>query len=203
MSSKPTLEPLAARRFASPESLAWAANAELLRYHHEDALYLCALVLTGDHDQARDLTAQCISLAVVDPASTDPSKRADPLRTRRDLARSVIEIHRQHPTVPAADPIGKAPTSFGELVGLLEQLTHLQRAALALCVYGDHSAAQAAIVLGISAETCHQLLISGLGDLAQSPLDSAVPHTLASAARDVRRSAERRVLHRTDSTALA
>ena len=59
------------------------------------------------------------------------------------------------------------PLRFDDFIPWLGTLSSYQRAAIGLCVYGEHRAWQAAEVLDVSTATVHELLFWGLQDLAQ------------------------------------
>lgn len=139
-----------------------AARPELLCYHHGSALYLCALMMTGDRGVAVNSAADAI---VRVGSSPGPTADLDSLAMRRELSSLVFGDCRGRPRRPP-ERWNDLPSSFDHLAHITASTARHQREALALCVYGGHSASQAATLLGIDADSAYRLLSWGLRDLA-------------------------------------
>ena len=98
-----------------------------------------------------------VTLAMVDLArSTDAESHEDTLRF---LARRVY----RHSQEVSVEPSGT--THLPPLMVWLGQLAQLQRACLALCVFGGHTHREAADLLGVPPSTVAELLTAGLREL--------------------------------------
>lgn len=137
--------------------------AERLCDRHGPALYLLALTVTGCPGEARRAVAAVIA---------DTCRRPDRLGpvgnhgTRRELARRVYAECTNREERARFDPDVR-PLVFEDFMPWLGELSRYQRAAIALCLYGEHRAWQAANVLEVSTATVHELLFWGLQDLTQ------------------------------------
>ncbi|WP_426246732.1 sigma factor-like helix-turn-helix DNA-binding protein [Nocardioides sp. LHG3406-4] len=114
-----------------------------------------ALALLGDEETAM----RAVALAMTDLARSDISTAPD--EARRSLAR---HVYRRSTELGADTPSMLRPLPA---MTWLAQLAQLQRACLALCVFGGHSYQQAADLLGVPGETVAQMLTSGLRELGR------------------------------------
>jgi hypothetical protein len=108
----------------------------------------CALL---DNETA---AVRAVTLGMTDLASS--AKSASTNDARRSWARHVYwrsqELAGETSSTPPPPPA----------VGLLSQLTHIQRACLALCLFGGHTRRQVADLLDLPPTTVADLLTSGL-----------------------------------------
>ena len=139
-----------------PESEADASTApdlEKVWDRHGGSVYALACALLGDEAAA----VRVVTLAMVDLArSTDAESHEDTLRF---LARRVY----RHSQEVSVEPSGNA--NLPPLMVWLGQLAELQRACLALCVFGGHTHREAADLLGVPPSTVAELLTAGLREL--------------------------------------
>ena len=138
-------------------------RAEDLCDRHGAALYLLALTITGC-----PVESQAAVVATISDACRDgqPAQSVDDGEVRRRLARRVhVECAARDEQV-RFDPAVR-PLLFEDFIPWLGTLSSYQRAAIGLCVYGEHRVWQAAEVLDVSTATVHELLFWGLQDLAQ------------------------------------
>jgi hypothetical protein len=142
-------------------------RAEDLCDRHGAALYLLALTITGSPDESQAAVVATISDACRDrqplPGSMDELGEGE---VRRALARRVYVECAARDEQVSFDPAVR-PLHFEDFIPWLGTLSSYQRAAIGLCVYGEHRAWQAAEVLDVSTATVHELLFWGLQDLAQ------------------------------------
>lgn len=121
---------------------------------HGTSVYALACALLGGEKAA----VQAVTLAMVDLAratDTVPARDARRVLARHVYVRSeelVDETFRTLDLPPAMVWLGK--------------LAPLQRACLALCVFGGHTHQQAAELLGVPPMTVAELLTAGLRDLS-------------------------------------
>lgn len=129
--------------------------AEVLWNSHGQSVYSLAHALLGDETAAM----RAVALGMVDFVRRDISTRGED--TGRTLARLVY--------LRSTELMNEASTStdLTPVLRWLAQLAQLQRASLALCVFGGHTYGDAAKVLGIAPLTVAQLLTSGLNDLSR------------------------------------
>jgi DNA-directed RNA polymerase specialized sigma24 family protein len=134
-----------------------------LAERHGPALYLLALTVTGSPVRSRTAVAAVIADACRRP---DLADAVDEHEVRRELGR-----HTFYRCAAIADQVrfdpAVRPLQFEDFMAWLGTLSGYQRAAIALCVYGEHRAWQTAAVLNVSTATVHELLFWGLQDLVQ------------------------------------
>jgi DNA-directed RNA polymerase specialized sigma24 family protein len=87
--------------------------------------------------------------------STDAESHEDILRF---LARRVYRYSQEV-------PVARSGRNLPPLMVWLGQLAQLQRACLALCVFGGHTHREAADLLGVAPSTVAELLTTGLREL--------------------------------------
>ncbi|WP_460715063.1 RNA polymerase sigma factor [Nocardioides dilutus] len=122
---------------------------------HGGSAYALACALLGNEKAA----AESVRLAMTDLArSTDVRSDDD---ARRLLARSVL---RHAPEPPSGTADGER---LPRPMVWLSRLARLQRASLALCVYGGLTHREAADLLGVSPATVADLLTAGLRELGR------------------------------------
>jgi len=140
-----------AGRANDPESRT-ALQFEGLWDGHARSVYTLACALLGDETSA----AQAVTLAMTDLAS---SAGGAPTDARRSWARHVYwrsqELAGQTSRTPHLPPA----------MVWLSQLAQLQRACLALCLFGGHSQQDAADLLGVPPMTVADLLTAGLREV--------------------------------------
>lgn len=149
------LVPAPALRYVpANEADAWSpAQLESLWNRHGGWVYACACALLGDEAAA----ARTVTLAMVDLAlSARSESREDTLRF---LARRVY-AHSREAVVSSSGTSDLPP-----VLVWLGQLAQLQRACLALCVYGGLMHREAADLLGIPPGRVAELLTAGLREL--------------------------------------
>ena len=122
---------------------------------HGGSVYALACALLGDEAAA----ARTVTLAMVDLArSTDGESHQDTLRF---LARRVYRHSQEAPVEPSSRP------HLPPVMAWLGQLAQLQRACLALCIFGGHTHREAADLLGIPPSSVADLLTAGLRELGR------------------------------------
>ena len=121
---------------------------------HGAAAYALACALLGDEVAAAD----AVRLAMADLARDAPD---EPEEVRRRLVRHVYR-HAQEPAerAPGAARLPRAMV-------WLSTLAQLQRASLALCVYGGLTHREAAALLDVPPATVADLLTAGLRELGR------------------------------------
>jgi DNA-directed RNA polymerase specialized sigma24 family protein len=129
-------------------------RAEDLLAAHGRAAYVMACVLLRDEPTA----ARVVALGIADLARSTDEPSA---YTRREVARRVY-LRSQQPAGPTTSAPRLPPTMVW-----LSQLAQLQRASLALCVFGGHTHREAARLLGVPSPTVAMSLTSGLKDLGR------------------------------------
>ena len=130
-----------------------APDLEKVWDRHGGSVYALACALLGDEAAA----VRTVTLAMVDLAlSTDAESHEDTLRF---LARRVY----RHSQEVAVEPSGKP--GLPPVMVWLGQLAQLQRACLALCVFGGLTHREAADLLGVPPSTVAELLTAGLREL--------------------------------------
>ena len=132
-----------------------APDLEQLWDRHGGSVYALACALLGDEAAA----VRAVTLAMVDLArSTDGESREDTLRL---LARRVYRHSQEVPVEPSGRP------HLPPVMVWLGQLAQLQRACLALCVFGGHTYREAADLLDVPPSTVAELLTAGLRELGR------------------------------------
>jgi len=140
-------------RFASAADSNTAPDLEKVWDRHGGSVYALACALLGDEAAA----VRTVTLAMVDLAlSTDAEPDEETLRV---LARRVYRHSQEVPMAPSGMP------HLPPVMGWLGQLAQLQRACLALCVFGGHTRREAADLLDVSPSTVAELLTAGLREL--------------------------------------
>lgn len=130
------------------------AAARDLWDRHSGSAYALACALLGSHARAAD----AVALAMVDLARWGDGSDD---QARRVLARSIY-CHGAVPAVSASDA-ERLPRSMVRL----SRLARLQRASLALCVYGGLTHREAAELLNVAPATVADLLTAGLRELGR------------------------------------
>ena len=145
---------------------AWAPSPDpvaSLCDRHGAALYLLALTISGSPADAQAAVAAVLADAC---RPDDPTATVGPHGVRHELARRVYVRCNARGEQVGFDPAVQ-PLRFEHFMAWLGTLSGYQRAAIGLCVYGDHRGWQVAELLGVSTVTVHELLFWGLQDLAQ------------------------------------
>ena len=122
---------------------------------HGGSVYAVACTLLGDEEAA----IQAVTLGMADLASS--SDRVSAQDARRSMARHVFWR--------SQELTGKTPRSM-DLPPAMVWLGHvaqLQRACLALCVFGGHTYREAAGLLGVPPTTVAELLTAGVREVGQ------------------------------------
>jgi hypothetical protein len=138
-----------------------ARQAEHLLTGHGRAAFALACALLGNEEMA----VRATSLGIVDLACSPAVPAAG---TRRALARRVYWRCEQ-----IAGETTRGVHQPATMVRL-RQLARLQRACLALCVFGGHTYREAASLLGVPPLTVARSLTSGLTELGHLPADAIV-----------------------------
>jgi len=122
---------------------------------HGSAVYALACALLGDEGAA----AEAVRLAMVDLAGSTGALTDG--EARRRLARTIY----QH----APQPDGEEPDGarLPRSMVWLRRLARLQRASLALCVYGGLTHREAATLLDVPAHTVAELITAGLREIGR------------------------------------
>lgn len=142
-----------------PAGVTGDAWAEGLWSDHGSAVYALALALLGDEGTA----LRAVALGMVDFARWDIGTPTSDVR--RVLSR---HVHRRCADLASETSV---PAGLPPLMGRIARLARLQRAAVALCVFGGHTYRDASEVLGLAPVVVAQLLTSSMGDLgASAPL---------------------------------
>ena len=132
---------------------------------HGTSVYALACALLGDETAA----AQAVTLGMADLAGSPGS--VSPTDARRSWARHVY--WRSQELAGETSTTSHLPPAMV----WLGHLAPLQRACLALCVFGGHSRREAADLLGVPPTTVADLLTAGLREVARA----AAGRTAASA----------------------
>ena len=129
---------------------------------HGASVYALACALLVDEEAA----AEVVTLAMTDYArSSDGQSSGD---ARRSLARRVYWRRQE---IADRGPATQIPA----VMVRLDQLAQLQRACLAVCVFGGHTYPEAADLLGVPPTTVAELLTAGLREVAARTMgDGAV-----------------------------
>ena len=156
---------IASRAETGRASAGAVTRAELqdLWDRHGASVYALACAVLGDETAA----ARAVTLGMTDLTRSDGSVSAD--EARRSWARHVYWRSQELAGEPSPTP------DLPSTMVWLGQLARLQRASLALCLFGGHTRREAAALLGVSPTTVADLLTSGLrevGRLAASTRDT-------------------------------
>jgi hypothetical protein len=145
--------PAARPRPTSEAGPGTAPDLERVWDRHGGSVYSLACALLGDEAAA----VRVVTLAMVDLAlSTDGESHEDTL----DFLSRRVYLHSQDVSVaPSSSP------HLPPVMGWLGQLAHLQRACLALCVFGGLTHREAADLLDVPPSTVAELLTAGLREL--------------------------------------
>ena len=130
-------------------------KAEDLWDRHGASAYALACVLLGDAAAA----ARAVELGMADLAQS--AVRVSPREARRFMAQYVYK-RSQELSAATARTLRMPPT-----MTWLSELAQLQRACLALCLFGAHTHREAAALLGVAPTTAAALLTSGLTELGR------------------------------------
>ena len=144
-----------ARSLRVVDPSAHAATAHDLWDRHGDSACLLACALLG-HEAAY---AEAVQQAMADLARSGDVRSDD--EARRFLARSILRHARRLPS-RSADA-----TRLPAAMVWLSRLAWLQRASLALCVYGGLTHREAAALLDVPPATVADLLTAGLRELSR------------------------------------
>ena len=151
---------------SSPLPPAWGPSPDpvaSLCDRHGVALYLLALTISGNPAQAQ----AAVAIVLADACRPhDRPAAVSPHGVRHELARRVYVQCAARDEQVRFDPAVR-PLRFEHFMAWLGTLSGYQRAAIGLCLYGDHRVWQVADLLGVSTETVHELVVWGLQDLAQ------------------------------------
>lgn len=143
-------------------------DVDTLLDEHGADLFSLAYTILGDHVEAEDVVAHLLS---------DACRRPHPNRdrgSRRNLSRRLylsctrVRIGPRLPYVPVERPVDRDAAAVTMMVRLGE-LSEQQRAALALCLFGDHTYEQVADLIALPEPVVLQLLCSGLSEIRQGP----------------------------------
>lgn len=138
-----------------PGAASTRLQAEALWNSQGRSVYALACALLGDEAAAM----RAVAFGMTDFARSDVSISAND--ARRSLARHVYWR-----STKLADEESSTPRLPPAMVWLA-QLAQLQRACLALCVFGWHTHREAAGLLGVPPLTVAQMLTSGLQELSR------------------------------------
>ena len=140
---------------AGPTGPNQAAQVDELWERHGRAVFGLACSVLGDEGAA----IQAVALGMRDLLRSGVDASAADVR--RVLAGHVFGRSRE---LVAGTPRNPAIPPLMQCVG---QLAELQRAALALCVFGGHTHREAAAVLGVPSLTVAHMLTAGLHELGR------------------------------------
>ena len=145
-------------RVKSKANVSTAPNPEKVWDRHGGSVYALACALIGDEAAA----VRAVTLAMVDlTLSIDAEPHQDILGF---LARRVYR-HSLEAKVKPSDRPGPPPVTLPPVMGWLSRLAQLQRACLALCVFGGLTHREAADLLGVPPSAVAELLTAGLREL--------------------------------------
>ena len=136
----------------APDGTGADAWAEDLWTSHGQVVYSMACALLGDESAAM----RAVALGMLDLVRSDAASADD---TVAALTRHVYRRSTELAAVPAVS------TVLPPAMAWLAQLARLQRAALALCVFGGLRYTEAAELLGVTPLTLAGLLSSGLAEV--------------------------------------
>ena len=148
-------------RVQSEADVSTPPNPEKVWDRHGGSLYALACALMGDEETAM----RAVTLAMVDLAlCIDAESHEDILGY---LSRGVYRHSLEVPVRPSDGP------NLPPVMGWLGQLAQLQRASLALCVFGGLTHREAADLLGVPPRAVAELLTAGLRELGHLAADGA------------------------------
>lgn len=140
------------------------AQAADLWERHGRSAYAIACVLLKDAAVAE----RAVGLAMVDFVQSAECESAR--AARRSMARHVYRRSQELLSVDTARTLPMPPAMVWG-----DQLSQLQRACLALCLFGGHTYREAATLLGVAPSTAAALLTSGLTELGRPPGKEPTP----------------------------
>ncbi len=150
-------DPASLPRVRSEANASTALHLERVWDRHGGSVYALACALLGDEAAA----VRAVTLAMVDLAlSIDAQSDEDILGF---LSRRVYRHSLEVPVGPTDRP--GPPVTLPPVMGWLGQLAQLQRACLALCVFGGLTHREAADLLGVPPSAVAELLTTGLREL--------------------------------------
>jgi hypothetical protein len=151
-----TRTPVASGRpAAAPRQACTEVQADALWERHGQSAYAIACVLLGDAEAA----ARTVELGMADLAGSP--ERDSPRDPRRSLAQ---HIYRRSQELSADTP---RTLRMPPPMEWISRLAQLQRACLALCLFGGHTHREAAALLDVPPTTVAALLTSGLTELGR------------------------------------
>jgi hypothetical protein len=160
---------LGARARSRPDRLDAELQHEDLLDRHGDSLYALAFTLVCDEAAA----TRAMTLGMIDLAHS--VKRVPDKDVRRSLARNVYRRSKE-----LAGETSSRTSHLPPAMVWLGQLARLQRACLALCVFGGHSYREAADLLGVPPKTVAELLTTGLREVGRLTVPTTTAHVVSS-----------------------
>ncbi len=151
------LTPQAARR----ESARTGGEHEELWDGHGGAAYALACALCGNESVAAEAVGRAIA---------DLSGSIDGVSTEEVQRRLVRQVH-LHAQVVVDEVVGGV--ALPPVIAWVSRFARLQRASLALCVFGGLTHREAAVLLGVPPSTVADLLRAGLRELWCHPTGTA------------------------------
>jgi hypothetical protein len=153
--------PLRVHAPSRPDSPVAGLPLEDLWDRHGSSVYALACTLLGDEVAA----AQAVLLGMTDLARSSEGPSAED--ARRCMARHVY--WRSQELVGQTSRTLRLPPAMVRL----GELAQLQRASLALCIFGGHTHREAADLLGVTPMTVAELLTAGLKEVGRLATDGA------------------------------
>jgi DNA-directed RNA polymerase specialized sigma24 family protein len=147
--------PARAETESAPESAVTRRDLEELWDRHGGSAYALACALLGNEAAA----AEAVRLAMADLARSIPDVSTE--EARRSLVRQVYR-HAQEPVFETSGAVLLPP-----VMAWVSRLARLQRASLALCVFGGLTHREAAALLDVPPSTVADLLTAGLRELGR------------------------------------
>jgi DNA-binding CsgD family transcriptional regulator len=138
-------------------------QAEELWERHGRSAYAIARMLLADAAPA----ARAVELAMADLAHSAECESAR--EARRSMARHVYR-RSQELSADTSQTLPMPPAMLS-----VHKLGQLQRACLALCLFGSHTYREAAALLGVAPSTAAALLTSGLTELGHPTAGEPTP----------------------------
>ena len=123
------------------------------------SLFALACVLTDDPKRAEKLVRQTIARG--DMSFSGPT-RVQASDVSREFARRLYEAFREEEALELSKPIATGVRAADGMLQAVRALPEMQRVVFALCAFGGHTSAQAATLLGISAEESAAILDEAL-----------------------------------------
>lgn len=166
---RPARVPYARARPDSDADAYTASQLENVWDRHGGSVYALACALVGDDAAA----GRAVALAMIDLALS--TRTESPEDALRPLA---AHVYRRCQEV-SGEPFGRS--QLPPVMAWLGNLAQLQRACLALCVFGGHTHREAADLLGVPAETVAEMLTTGLRELGHLAAGGTVDRTIGTA----------------------